>query len=95
MPETKKCSSGCKKLRCGQSALQFRGRNSWCRWTDEPCNPASCSYAMCITRRLLPNGVCGETVRRKTIEKKPEDDTIHSIRVRGKVYRKIGEKEIF
>jgi len=50
---------------------------------------------MCITRRLLPNGICGESLRRKTIEKEPEEERFQTIRVRGKVYRKIGEKELF
>jgi len=44
---------------------------------------------------LLPNGICGETVRRKTVEKMPEEDAVQTVRVRGKTYRKIGEKEIF
>lgn len=75
--------------------MQFRARTPWCRWTDEPCDPRNCSYAMCVTRRLLPNGICGESLRRKTAERGPEDESIQIIRVRGKVYRKIGEREIF
>jgi hypothetical protein len=43
---------------------------------------------------LLPRGICGETVRRKTVEKSLEDIE-PTIRVRGKTFRKIGEKEIF
>jgi hypothetical protein len=48
-----------------------------------------------VSRRLLPNGICGETVKRKTVERSPEEDVIQAIRVRGKTYRKIGEREIF
>jgi hypothetical protein len=44
---------------------------------------------------LLSNGICGETVKRKTVEKTLEEDYPKTIRVRGKTYRKIGEKEIF
>jgi len=44
---------------------------------------------------LLPGGICGETLRRKTIDKSPEEVQIPSIKVRGKVFRKIGEKELF
>jgi len=45
----------------------------------------------------LPGGICGETVKRKTIERRIEDiESIGpTIRVRGKTFRKIGEKEIF
>jgi len=39
--------------------------------------------------------VCGETVKRRTSEKSPEEDIGQPIRVRGKTYRKIGEKEVF
>jgi hypothetical protein len=67
----------------------------WCRWTEELCNPASCSYALCVNRRLLPNGVCGETLKRKTVERDLEEDLVSTVKVRGKTFRKIGEKEIF
>lgn len=50
---------------------------------------------MCAKRRLLPNGICGETVKRKTIEKDPEETPISVVKLRGKALRKIGEKEIF
>lgn len=63
--------------------------------TDEPCNPVNCNYAMCTVRRLLPGGICGETLKRRTVEKGPEDEVMPTIRVRGKIFRKIGEKEIF
>lgn len=67
---------------------------AWCRWTDEPCDIANCNYAMCISRRLLPRGICGITIKRKTVERKIEDIT-PAVRVRGKTFRKIGEREIF
>jgi len=50
---------------------------------------------MCITRRLLPNGICGESLKRRTTEKGPEEEPLQTIKVRGKVYRKIGERELF
>lgn len=50
---------------------------------------------MCMVRRLLPQGICGETVKRRTIEKGPEEIDMPTIKVRGKIFRKIGEKEIF
>ena len=49
---------------------------------------------MCATRRLLPEGICGETVKRKTVERNPEDIG-PLVKVKGKTFRKIGEKEIF
>ena len=97
MNEPKSCFPACRKFRCGKNAVAFHGEKAWCRWTDEPCDLSKCTYAMCISRRLLPGGICGETVKRKTIERRIEDiESIGpTIRVRGKTFRKIGEKEIF
>ena len=67
----------------------------WCKWTDEPCSVVNCSYATCVKRRLLPEGICGETIRRKTVERAPEEIVGPPVRLRGKTMRKIGEKEIF
>lgn len=75
--------------------MAFRGKNTWCRLAEEPCNPINCNYAICTLRRLLPQGICGETMRRRTVERSPEEEEIPAIKVRGKVLRKIGEKEIF
>jgi uncharacterized protein YdeI (BOF family) len=59
------------------------------------CNVADCTYAFCVKRRLLPRGICGETVKRKTVEKSPEEVIGTTVKLRGKVLRKIGEKELF
>jgi len=82
-------------LRCAKHALVLRGNTAWCKWTEEECNIANCSYATCVKRRLLPNGICGETVKRKTVERKPEEEIVPVVKLRGKALRKIGEKEIF
>jgi len=51
---------------------------------------------MCLKRRLLPKGVCGETVKRQTVEKDLDDDFLaESIRLKGKALRKLGDKELF
>jgi hypothetical protein len=44
---------------------------------------------------LLPQGVCGESVKRKTTETEPEKTVIPTVRLKGKAMRKLGEKEIF
>jgi hypothetical protein len=44
---------------------------------------------------LLPRGICGETVKRKTVEKDPEEVVGEPVKLRGKALRKIGEKELF
>jgi hypothetical protein len=60
------------------------------------CNVSNCMYALCVKRRLLPRGICGETVKRQTVDKAPEEEAIgEPIRLRGKTLRKIGDKELF
>ena len=93
--EPRKCSPTCRKFRCGRNALIYRRGTPWCRWVNEPCDPSNCNYAMCVTRHLLPGGICGETVRRKTTDRRPEEDLGPVIKVRGKTFRKIGERELF
>ncbi|RLI43632.1 hypothetical protein DRO69_09070 [Candidatus Bathyarchaeota archaeon] len=95
MTETKKCSPNCKLFRCGKNAIMHRGNSVWCRWTEEECQISNCSFAMCARRRLLPGGICGETVKRKTVDIEPEEAIVPVIKLKGKALRKIGEKEIF
>lgn len=95
LSKVKKCIPTCELFRCGKNAVVFRGNEIWCRWTEEECEVANCSYATCIKRRLLHNGVCGETIKRKTVEIEPEEVAVPTVRLKGKVLRKVGEKEIF
>jgi hypothetical protein len=48
-----------------------------------------------VKRRLLPRGICGETIKRKTTEKPPDEVIGPTVKLRGRALRKIGEKEIF
>jgi len=90
----KNCSPRCEFFRCAKKAVIQRGNKVWCTWTQEECNVSNCSYAMCAKRRLLPNGICGETVKRKTTEKGPEEIG-PPVKLRGKIVKKIGEEELF
>ncbi|MBX5326955.1 MAG: hypothetical protein ACQXXH_07035 [Candidatus Bathyarchaeia archaeon] len=90
----KKCSPTCELFKCGKGAAVYRGNTVWCRWTEDDCEVANCTYATCIKRRLLPKGVCGEFVKRKTVEHELEEIK-PAVRLKGKAFRRIGEKEIF
>ncbi len=59
------------------------------------CNVAGCTYAMCVKRRLLQRGICGETIKRKTVDKSPDEIVSTTVKLRGKALRKVGEKELF
>ena len=97
MAQSKACSPTCPSFKCAKNSAYFRRDGVWCRLTEEICNVANCTYSMCFKRRLLPRGICGETVKRKTVEKEPEDiyDDSDSVRLKGKALRKLGDKEIF
>jgi hypothetical protein len=43
----------------------------------------------------LPRGTCGETIKRKTVEKQPEETASPTVKLKGRTLRKLGEKEIF
>lgn len=94
LSEVKHCFPRCEFFRCVKRAAVHRGNNVWCTWTDEKCNISNCNYAVCVKRRLLPNGICGETLKRKTTEKEPEEIG-PPVKLRGKIVKKIGEEEIF
>jgi hypothetical protein len=46
---------------------------------------------------LLPGGVCGESVKRKTIERRLDEDEelIPPVKLKGKALRKLGDKEFY
>jgi len=95
LSEAKKCYPQCEVFRCAKKALGYRGNTAWCKWTEEECNVSNCSYATCIKRRLLPEGICGETLKRKTVEIEPEEAVGPPVKLKGKALRRVGEKEIF
>ena len=95
MAQVKVCTSTCNFFRCAKKAAVHRQDGVWCRWTEDACDISNCMYAMCVKRRLLPRGICGETVKRRTTEKQPEEVVGPTIKLKGKALRKIGEKEIF
>lgn len=82
-------------FKCVKRAVIYQGNRNWCKWTDEECNVANCTYATCVRRQLLPNGVCGESVKRKTIDKKPEETKAPAVRFKSKTLRKIRDDDFF
>ncbi|MFQ5710293.1 MAG: hypothetical protein ACE5GD_00795 [Candidatus Geothermarchaeales archaeon] len=42
------------------------GGKRMCSLTMDICEPRSCAYTVCVAKKVLPNGVCGRTLRRKT-----------------------------
>ena len=73
----------------------YRRDAIWCKMTEEECNLYNCTYSMCMKRRLLPRGICGETVKRLTVERDFEDDLKQPVKLKGKAFRKFGERDIY
>ena len=92
MSGPKRCVPICRYFRCAKKALVIRGDKFWCRWVNDECDVANCAFATCVRRRLLPGGICGETVKRRTEEVGPE--SIPAIPVRPRILKKLGEEEI-
>ncbi|MFQ6054199.1 MAG: hypothetical protein ACE5OO_08250 [Candidatus Bathyarchaeia archaeon] len=76
--------------------MKKQGRRAWCTWTNEPCDPKLCNYAICYKRQMLDGGICGFSIKRRTREDtRPEDLFRDEIKIGGKLMRRIGEKRIF
>jgi hypothetical protein len=95
LAETKYCSPKCRLFKCMKRAVLYQRKRTWCTWTDDECNVATCSYATCIRRRLLPGAICGESVKRKTVDRRPDVEPIPTIKFKDKTLRKLRDREIY
>ena len=44
---------------------------------------------------MLPEGICGETIKRKTVEKDVDDFFDDSVKIKGKALRKLGDQDFY
>jgi len=95
LAQPKPCSANCPSFKCVRNAVVYRRDSVWCREAEENCIIAGCTYAVCVKRRLLPKGVCGETVKRVTVDRDVDELPTEPVRIKGKALRKLGEKELF
>jgi hypothetical protein len=95
LAQAKPCSANCPSFKCVKNAAFYRRDSVWCREAEESCNVAGCTYAVCVKRRLLPMGICGETVKRVTVDRDPDEMMSETVRLKGKAFRRVGEKELF
>jgi len=85
---------GCESFRCDQRALVLRGQTAYCRFADEECSPSTCKYSRCARGRLLPNGVCGLTLKTRTLEIRPEE-FIDPMEIPDKLAQRIKMKKLY
>lgn len=93
-----RCSPRCESFKCGQRALIYQGRQVYCRWADDDCSGATCNYAICIRGRLLPNGGCGLTIKRKTNDEDLSPEIIGDepeLKLKGKILKRIKGEDIY
>jgi hypothetical protein len=43
----------------------------------------------------MPEAICGETIKRKTVEKDVDDFFDDSVKLKGKALRKLGDQEFY
>ncbi len=106
MPIGRKCNPLCPYFRCSKKALViktefFKGRQrkiAYCRWIGDTCIGASCQYAYCALRALLPNGDCMFAVQ---AEKKKTKDMFEELKeseldekTRSLMTRRLGKKDL-
>ena len=76
--------------------MSFRGKITWCQFTEAECEPTKCTYAVCFKRQLLDDGSCGFTFKRRTQEdSEPENFRLLEVRAKGKLARKVGDRSIY
>lgn len=96
LSEPKPCDSRCRDFTCTKKAMSFRGKVTWCQWTEAECVPTKCTYAVCYKRQLLDNGICGFTIKRRTQEDSdPENFRLPEVRAKGKLAKKVGDRSIY
>jgi hypothetical protein len=95
MAQAKACSPTCPSFKCGKNSAFYRREGVACKWTEEMCSVANCQYSICMKRRLLPQGICGETVKRQTVEHDFDEEIDEPVRLKGKALRKFGDREIY
>ena len=94
------CFPSCDAFKCGQHALIHAGKRIYCRWADDDCVGCTCNYAICVRGRLLPNGVCGLSVKRKTNEESAPETVnavsakLNTVKVKGKLLRRFREDDL-
>lgn len=96
LSEPKPCDSRCRDFTCTKKAMSFRGKVTWCQWTEAECVPTKCTYAVCYKRQLLDNGICGFTIKRRTQEDSdPENFRLPEVRAKGKLAKKVGDRSVY
>ena len=91
----KNCFPACEFFRCGQRSLFFKGKVAWCKFADDECVVKTCKYVQCVRGKMLPDGICGLTVKAKSLDDIKPEEAIKPVKITGKLVQKLKEKELY
>jgi len=74
--------------------MSYHGSTVHCIWTDDECIGPACNYALCSRNQLLPDGTCGLTVKRRTIEEEEIPEESIPRKMKSKILRRIKDEEL-
>lgn len=106
LPMGRRCNALCPLFRCSQKALvastrHVKGkpqRTMFCRWIGDECIGASCQYAFCAVKALLPNGDCLHAVQKQGEKRKDLLDEIKEseldAKMRDLLARRLGRRDL-
>ncbi len=96
--QVKQCTPTCKFFRCQRRALKIIIKNNRrvavCMDTMSLCDGPKCKYAMCLKRRLLPDGRCGMAIKstQKFVDLAEEAEEL-DLRLKSKALDRLGERD--
>ena len=75
----------------------MKGKRAFCRWVGDKCTGDTCNYVICTRSRLLPNGICGMTIKRQTKEDEFDPDMLEELEidVKGKLKKRFKSTDFF
>jgi len=97
-----KCNVFCPKFRCLKKALKIRYSGgkplAWCMWVNDPCKGYKCTYALCISHAMLPDGTCTllsprSNIKRKSLEEEMLEEERKFASIERKL-RKVGRRDL-
>ncbi len=89
----KQCSPKCQFFRCSKRALDYHSSSIYCKWTGDDCIGPACNYVLCSRYQLLPDGTCGLTIKRRTVEEKVPEEEIPG-ELKKRILRRVKNEEL-
>jgi len=92
--QSKLCYPRCEVFRCAKKAITYKQGKVWCNYADDFCDIKTCKFAQCVRGKLLPSGVCGLSIKQRTVRVRLSDIG-EPVKVPGKIAQKLKERELY